>query len=491
MNTISFFDNFCIQKVEQFKRRYFEPELIEESQYFDPRHPISYSTILWCPEVGRYRMWYNVNHVVCEVGKKDEHFMLALAESDDGIHWRPYAGSADERGANIVFAGAGGSLHGATVIRDEREANPAWRYKCAASFDGTNLPQQFSPGVIATSPDGIQWSEEGHRLKWGSSMSDAYNALFFNPVIGKYQVIMRNVLTDRRICTTTSEDLIHWSKPEVMLTPDPQDSGSCEFYGMSAFHHCGMFYGFLWIFDTDMNDSVPWKFAGSVTTELVYSYDGLHWNRTHREAVRPRPIGEYGATDAYLFNICEGKDGRDWYIAGIYPRYEHGGALYPDQIKREFDRTSSSYYTRRIKPGRFCGLQSTGNAFVRLKKIFLKGAELSINAAAPRGEMRVQATSQSYQPVPGFTFEDSIPFTGDEIAHAPRWKNKSVADLKGHAFGLEIKLNGGVLFGVTGDFHPFHSALPQKSYGDPSSALEDIFGPGVTALDTIYGCGLR
>ena len=41
MNTISFFDNFCIQKVEQFKRRYFEPELIEESQYFDPRHPIS------------------------------------------------------------------------------------------------------------------------------------------------------------------------------------------------------------------------------------------------------------------------------------------------------------------------------------------------------------------------------------------------------------------------------------------------------------------
>jgi hypothetical protein len=485
MNTLGFFDNFVIQKSLQLKRRYFEPDLIEESLYFDPKYSFSYSTIRWCPEVNKYRLWVNINQVVCVVGKDgkpadnstDEHFMLTLAESDDCIHWRPFHASDNETlGTNVVFAGSGGSVHGATVLRDEKETNPARLYKCATSIDNIGVVQHYSPGIIATSPDGINWNEEGKKFQWGTSMSDAYNDFFYNPVIGKYQVIMRNIVTDRRICTTTSEDLIHWSKPEVILTPDSLDAGSCEFYGMTAFYHQGIFYGFLWIFDTDMFDTVPQKFAGSVTPELVYSYDGLHWNRTHHPAVTPRKIGEYGATDAYLFNICESKDKQEWFIASCYPRHEHGGTLYPDQIKREANPQLNAYYTLRIKPGRFCGLQSTGQGLLRLKKIYLKEAKLSINVAAPHGKMRVQLTDLWYKPVPGFAFEDSIPFIGDDIAYIPRWKNKTVEDIKGRAFGIEIELNTGCIFGVTGDFYPFYACLPQKSLGDPAHVGKEVFG---------------
>ncbi len=477
MNTISFFDNFAVQKSIQMKRRYFEPELVEESQYFDPKYSFTYSSVRWCPEVNKYRLWININHVVCEVGKTDERFMLTLAESDDCIHWQPFHATDDETlGTNIVFSGSGGSVHGATVLRDEHETDPSRLYKCAASIDDIGIGQGHAPGIIAMSADGIHWNEEDKKFKWGSSMSDTYNDFYYNPVIGKYQVILRNVITDRRICTTVSEDLIHWTKPEVMLTPDPLDDGSCEFYGMSVFYKDGIFYGFLWIFETDMFDSVPWKFAGTVKSELVYSYDGLHWNRTHQPAFSQRPIGDYGATDAYLMNICESKDKQDWFVASCLPYFEHGGTLYPDQLEREVTPQMNAYYTLRMKPGRFCGLQSIGQGLVRTKKIFLKQPNLTINASAPRGEMKVQLTDLWYNPVPGFTFDDCIPFVGDDIAYSPRWKNKSVEDLKGRAFGIEIQLNTGCVFGITGDFYPFHASQPQESYGDPTSVIKAVFG---------------
>lgn len=484
MQTISFLDNFAIQKSVQMKRRYFEPEVIEESQYFDPNYSFTYSSLRWCPEVNKYRLWVNINQVVCVVGKTDEHFMLTLAESDDCIHWQTYNNPNNETvPANVVFAGSGGSVHGATVLRDEYEKDPAKLYKCSASIDDLDKGQGHAPGIIATSPDGIHWNEEGKKYQWGRSMSDTYNDFFYNPVIGKYQVILRNVITDRRICTTTSEDLMHWSKPELILTPDSLDQGSCEFYGMSAFHKDGIFYGFLWIFETDMFDSVPWKFAGTVTSELVYSYDGLHWNRTHQPAFSQRKIGDYGATDAYIFNICESKDKQDWYIASCLPWYEHGGTLYPDQIDRETNPQINAYYTLHIKPGRFCGLQSIGQGLVRTKKIFLKEPNLTINAAAPRGLMKVQLTDLAYRPVPGFTFEDSIPFSGDDIAYVPKWKNRTVKELRNRCFGVEIMLNTGCVFGVSGDFYPFHASMPQKSYGDPTSVCMEVFGQDTTEPD--------
>lgn len=90
--------------------------------------------------------------------------------------------------------------------------------------------------------------------------------------------------------------------------------------------------------------------------------------------------------------------------------------------------------------------------------------------------MKVQLTDLWYNPVPGFTFEDCIPFVGDDIAYSPRWKNKSVENLKGRAFGIEIKLNTGCVFGITGDFCPFHASQPQESYGDPTSVCMEVFG---------------
>ncbi|MEI8245296.1 MAG: hypothetical protein WCI51_05660 [Lentisphaerota bacterium] len=486
MITIAFFDDFCLQKHSQFRRCYFEPVKIDESLFFDDNYSISYPSIQWCPEAGKYRMWNNLNHVVCSIGKQDEHMILGMQESDDCIHWKSFKNPAPpcEFPPNCVFAGDEGSIHGAGVWRDEYDSNPKRRYKCALSIDGTSQPQHFSPGVVITSADGIQWDEENMSMQWGHSMSDAYNHIFFNPVLKAYQVIMRSIVTDRRICTTTSKDLITWSKPQVMLSPDPFDPPCCEFYGMSSFYKDGIFYGFLWIFDTDMDDRVPWKFDGSTYTELVYSYDGLHWNRTHKTVQSPAATGEYGATDNYIGNMCESKDQREWFIAGIYPRSNHGSGLYKERlVDVNNDNKKSAFYIGTIKPGRFVGLQSVGNSFLRTKKIYSKDGDFRINAAVPLGQMRVQLVDQWYKPVTGFTFEDSIPFTGDAINHQPEWRTRKLSEVKGFNFAIEVQIFSGVIYGITGDFYPFYASMPQESFGDPVHVADVVFGEGTKNID--------
>ncbi|MEI8245291.1 MAG: hypothetical protein WCI51_05635 [Lentisphaerota bacterium] len=481
INTIAFWDDFALLQKRQMHRRYFSPEIIRESAFHDPDYPFSYSSIHWCEELQKYRLWYNINNVVCKIDGKgqDEHFQLSLAESDDAIHWetRNYSGNPDDK--NVVFKGSQGSVHGVMVYRDSHD--PDRLYKCAASIDSLTVANQnVAPGVIATSNDGINWDENELKFKWGASMSDAYNCFLYNPVIGEYQLILRSVLTDRRICTSHSPDLVHWSKPEVMISPDSFDPACSEFYGMSMFYDQGIFYGFLWIFDTDMYDRVPWKFLGNVYSELVYSYDGLHWNRTHHKALPLQEIGEYGASMNYMFNITRDKTGENYLISTLLTMQEHGGAMYKELRTRMADESNelNMHYTSKVRAGRFCGLQSCGNGFLRTKQILLNGEELTINAKCPNGSMRVQLIDLYQKPVPGFSFDDSELFFGDETAWRPKWKKRSISELKGRRFGIEIELYTGCVYGISGDFYPFHGAMPQKGYGDPRIA-EDVFGDNV------------
>lgn len=475
LNTLAFFDDFGLSRRTQFRRRYFSPEIIHESQFFDPDYLLTYSSLHWCPEVNKYRLWYNINHEICIHGRNEEHFMLALAESDDAIHWERPNHHRRADGRNIVFSGAEGSLHGAMVYRDPNDIQ--FPYKCATSMDSMRRAiQHVAPGIIATSPDGLSWNEHGQQFRWGHSMSDAYNCLLFNPVLNEYQVLYRSVLTDRRIVTSHSKDMISWSRPTLMLAPDGQDPECAEFYGMSAYQQDGIFYGFLWIFDTDMFDSLPWKWHGNVTTELVYSYNGLNWNRTRQPAIPLQPLGMYGATQNYLCNMTPDRTGENWLISGFFPWHEHGTVGQEESARNISTNRSVAHYTCRIRPGRFCGLQSNGHAFLRTKNLLQNGDGLTINVNCPNGQMLVQLIDLWHKPIKGFTFEDAIPFTGDAIAHQPQWRERSMAELRGKRYAIEIKLFTGCVFGITGDFYPFHGALPQRGYGDPADVVTEVFG---------------
>lgn len=90
--------------------------------------------------------------------------------------------------------------------------------------------------------------------------------------------------------------------------------------------------------------------------------------------------------------------------------------------------------------------------------------------------MRVQLTDIWRKPIPGFTFDEAVPFQGDEIAWVPQWKGRSLKELLGKRINIEIKMYTGCLFGITGDFYPFHGAVPQAGYGQVENVAQKVFG---------------
>lgn len=497
MNTFAFLDDFCLQQRHQMKRRFFTPHVIEGSGYNDPRFRPGYSTIAYVPEQDRYLMWTNFNTVFTVIGKTSEHCVMAMAESEDGIHYTPVTGGLKGFGDidNVVYAGKGNSIHGATVLYAPQEQNPSRRFKCAAALDEPGEIMAYAPCTIAFSPDGKNWSLEENKCVWSHFWSDSYNCLIYNPILQCYQVFCRATGTDRRICTVTSKDLLHWSEPRLILHPDTLDGPGVEFYAMPVCFHNGIFYGYLWIFDTDDEDPVAYKMAGRMRTELAYSYDGLAWNRTHQPALAMKDYDSdgYGVFQSVAYNMILNKEQDRWLTVLTQYTGSHASGMYKNKDDNHLppafkvgDVASSVQRIAEMKPGRFCGLEAIGHsARLHTKNMLMKkeGTFPTINVACPYGEMRVRLLNTQNKPLEGFDFADCIPFRGDEIAYKPLWKNRRIEETAGRFFNMEIELQEGCIFGISGDFMPFHSALPQYSYGDVRSAALDVWGTMEKAPD--------
>ena len=499
MNTFAFLDDFCLQQRHQMKRRFFTPHVIEDSGCKATKFRPAYTSFAYVPEQERYLMWTNFNTQFTVIGKTSEHCLLSMSESTDGIHFSPITDGLKGFGDidNVVYAGKGNSIHGATVLYDPDDTDPSRRFKCAASLDEPGEIMAYAPSTIAFSPDGKRWTLEGEKHVWSHFWSDSYNGLIYNPVLKCYQVFCRATGTDRRICTVLSKDLIHWTEPRLILHPDTLDGPGVEFYAMPVSYHNGIFYGFLWIFDTDDEDPITYKMAGRMRTELAYSYDGLTWNRTRQPAVAMKDYDSdgYGVFQSTAYNMILNREKDRWLTVLMQWKGGHASGMIKPKDNNHLPPASNvgavdscALRIAEMKPGRFCGLEAIGiSARLHTKNMLMKreGAFPTINVACPHGEMRVRLLNTGNVPIEGFDFSDCIPFRGNETAWKPLWKNRRIEETAGKFFNMEIELNEGCIFGISGDFMPFHSALPQYSYGDVRSAAMDVWGTLEKAPD--YG----
>ncbi|MBQ6474220.1 MAG: hypothetical protein IJJ33_19700 [Victivallales bacterium] len=298
----------------------------------------------------------------------------------------------------------------------------------------------------------------------------------------------RSAGTDRRICTVLSKDLVHWSEPRLILHPDTFDGPGVEFYAMPVSYHNVIFYGFLWLFDTDDEDPVAYKMAGRLRTELAYSYDGLAWNRTRQPALAMKDYDSdgYGVFQSTAYNMILNREQNRWLTAVMHWKHGHASGMLKPKDDNHLPPASQGdavdscmLRIAEMKPGRYCGLEAIGfSARLHTKNMLMKreGVFPTINIACPHGEMRVRLLNTQNKPIEGFGYSDCIPFRGDEIARKPLWRNRRIGETAGKFFNMEIELQEGCVFGISGDFMPFHSALPQYSYGDVRSAAEYAWG---------------
>lgn len=318
------------------------------------------------PKSGKFQMWYQA---YSGRGEEDKRLssVVCYAESDDGKTWTKPALELfpffDEKQTNIVLAGAGGygDRYSNSVVVDERETDPAKRYKMTYYDWGAGSGPEDGPAMhVAFSPDGIHWTKhpgpvapmmygaKGHdapfledgpfleqpegkgraRKAWLiplAAMSGASD-VFYDPLRERFVTYGKLWIQGpdgamgwkQGMGRMESEDFIAWTKPELILTPNDNDPPRLEFNNNPVFFHNGMYLCLNQIMD---------RTAGTVDAEFISSRDGFKWDRSFAN----QPMIARGGEDAFdagaiLTNSTPIVVGEEmWFYYGAYRGPISGG----------------------------------------------------------------------------------------------------------------------------------------------------------------------
>ena len=276
--------------------------LFGEDKPWEPRFDNVYANVIYDVEEKLYKCWYNpfiidarVTHTPLEkrhpdcgnymdVKPSEREMGLCYACSADGIHWeKPELGLVELDGNkqnNILMR----RVNGAGVFKDERESDPARRYKMF--FCGE--PQM----TVAFSADGLEWSQplpipqvEAH---------GTHPNAFWAETLGKYVGITRQHARNIRLVTRTeSLDFVQWTPDESILEgPSPL----LQMHDMIVFPTCGIYIGLIGIMVYPEDSQIDVK----QHVELAWSPDTIHWHRI-QEGIpfmghTPSEMERYGKT---------------------------------------------------------------------------------------------------------------------------------------------------------------------------------------------------
>jgi hypothetical protein len=435
--------------------------------------------LAWCsvyrdPDSGLYQLWYQA-FTDGKAQERTHRCMICYAESSDGINWtKPNLGLYDYNGVaetNIVLLGNGGysDRYGASVLVDPADPDPSRRYKMA-HYDfciDTDEGREYPGLTVAFSPDGVHWTkyprapllrtcysgfdvpvpyrdEPGQEWNIPLSISDAIDAIY-DPRAGAF-VIYHKMWIDRpdglinwkhAMGRTQSADFIHWSRPELVLAPDEHDPEWVEFHHSPAFFYNDCYFGLLQILNRAER-------GGIMDCELAISRDGFNWQRPFRSPFF-LPMTHEGGFDSgsILTNATPVllEDEFRFYYGG----YSQGatGVTEGEMVTGIGLATMPRDRFASLRPVKQIG-QAT------LRRTELTGCSaITLNADATRGSVRVEVLDADGYRVRGFTREEAIPITGDDLRHPVRWREREVTDLPAGEYMLRLHLDQADVYAMT------------------------------------------
>jgi hypothetical protein len=233
-----------------------------------------------------------------------------------------------------------------------------------------------------------------------------------------------------------SDDFLHWSRAELLLTPDEFDPPHVEFHTTPVFFYNDCYFATLQILNRGER-------GGIIDIELAISRDGIHWQRPFRQPYF-LPKSEGGQFDGgSLFTnatpIVLEDEIRFYY--GAYAQGATGTVI----------STSSGIGLATLPRDRFAGLRPSEHiAQVTLKPIHLDNCrDLTLNADATSGAVRVEVLDARGFRIPGYTRDDALPVTGDALRHAVAWKSHGIAQLPPGDYMLRLHLDNAEVFAIT------------------------------------------
>jgi hypothetical protein len=448
---------------------------------WDARVAAGWGSVLY--DDGKFRGWVCCMPGIGSLEENCDIWLTGYVESDDGIHWRkPDLKLLEQKrwpGNNLLklpgcvmsvvrpLPGAGFKFLALTIVTPD-----APLYDFESNGYGSYL---FG------SDDGIHWKQITKNPMvqhgdWACLHVDHAQQRY----LLYYKVGANHGLTSRRsMIVLESEDAVHWDGyhgyrqwHECFVTDDYDDQLAAqrgfrigEYYSHTL-HQVGPLYlavQTLFTVGLPLRQMMAQNPNGHSHLRLAFSHDGITWRhpRGRPAFVEIDEPGEFGA--GFITsgsNIVEQGDDM-WLFCGAANR-DHGWGIRPDfsidpDVPPQAQERVVRILVAKFKRDRFASVASNQRARFDVETGPRQGDELTINARCPEGEIRVAIAEQrgpyhveqrKSDSLPGFSFDDCVPFTGDSVKAPVHFRNAKIADIPKDKFLIvRFEVTAGEVFG--------------------------------------------
>ncbi|MEX2285703.1 MAG: hypothetical protein WD648_01360 [Planctomycetaceae bacterium] len=404
-----------------------------------------------------FKMWYL--GWVWDDGRRP----WCYAVSRDGYQWeKPQLGLYEYKGSrqNNIVADWGDPQY-FNVFKDPHDPDPSRRYKAMGELEGP-ISNQTGGAAVAFSPDGLRWTQHPGNpvVKHGRNLGDAPTFLGWDPKTGKYVFYPRpghglapeiyGTGDHRHIRSygySTSDDFVHWSDTELMMTPDDDDRVDYQYMQFTAGIDGEFYVGFNAVHETHEQ---TWDVF------LMTSRDGFHWNWVDRKVpfLGRGEIGSYD--DGYM--TPSGPifhDGKVWIYYGAFSgaHSERESKLGPTHMSIALCTLPQDRWVG-LLAGPYRGTVVTHPVtFTGSKLVVDLDASLAMQKPAANRrrfdecEVRVAIEDQSGGRIADFAADRMTPLTASGRQEI-RWADADLSQLAGKPVRLRFEMRNAALYSL-------------------------------------------
>ena len=406
---------------------------------------------------GKFRMWYNLRHRVTAEDGSIYRGPTCYAVSDDGVRWtKPDLGIFKFQGnKNNNICLPQGTIE--AMFHEPKDPDPNRRYKALVWHDPYKT-KPFAPRegfYLFWSADGVHWTGDSQRCILPNGTGGNFPAVAlkgvgdttnfqWDPKLGKYtsnvKILFRNPSTLRTVGYMESDDLIHWSRPRMVMHRDGLDEGDTQMYEHITFPYESLWIGQVRAMHTKRTG---WK---QVEVELSASRDGRHWSRICR-GQRFLPLGSKDSWDADY--LIPGRPGAPIEI-GDELWFYYWGSRRVD--KRDGDKTvryAMHIGLAKLRRDGFVSLDAGKKpGLVVTRPLTFAGKKLFLNAEIGRGGyIKAALRDTAGKDRTPYALERCKPITGDVLKAQVTWGGRTtLRNPSGKSLRLAFELKNAKLY---------------------------------------------
>lgn len=421
--------------------------------------------IWWDPQDRIFKMWYEAGWLGAS----------AYATSTDGIHW--------QRPALDVVPGTNRILPGlrpdsSTVVLDHTATDPAQRFKVfLRPPDGPEGTK--TTGFVATSPDGIHWSDP-----IPTGYSGDRSTLFHDPFRNEWVFSLRFLENTQRIrrrhahtdfwqaAQWRDDETTFWAVADAEDAVGPATDLPPQLYNLDAVAYESLMLGVFQIHRGPTNEECMTTGTPKNTDlTLAYSRDGFNWHRPDRRpfiaGTRQPGSWERGYIQS-VGGVCTIMGDELWfYYIGFRGDPTN---LNPDWKLNGMYAHGSTGIARLRRDG-FASMNTTGDeAGTLTTKLFtLSGRYLYVNVDCPHGELRAELLDESGNVIPPFTAAACSTTITSATCHQLHWPDADLTALHGKPVRIRFTLIRAKLYAFWVSSDPSGA-----SHGYPAAGGPDV-----------------